>query len=270
MAKIETAAQLAAKCKEIALEHRTVYVLGAWGWPMTKAAQQRCMKEQYFNRDRKDELQYMDSSVFGFDCVGLIKGILWGWDGNHSEVYGGAGYACNSVPDINADQMIEVCNGVSADFSKIQEGCVVWSPGHIGVYIGDGLAVECTHRWEDGVQITYVENMGERPVYCGRKWTKHGKLPYVIYQTPEVPEIADFTLPMRVLRRSDRGEDVRALQILLAGNGCKGKMYETGYGSFGANTEEAVKLYQRKVGLPVTGVADRSTYLHLLGREGST
>lgn len=269
MAKIETAAQLVEKCKEIALEHKTVYVLGAWGWPMTKAAQQRCMAEQSFNWQRQSKLQQLDSCTFGFDCVGLIKGILWGWDGNHGKSYGGAGYACNGVPDINADQMIEVCNGVSTDFTKIQEGCVVWSPGHIGVYIGGGLTVECTHRWADGVQITYVENIGEQPGYCGRKWTKHGKLPYVAYLTPEVPEISDFMLPLRELRRGDRGEDVRALQILLAGNGCKGKMYEAGYGSFGANTEDAVELYQKKMSLPVTGVVDPETWRYLLGREGN-
>jgi len=266
MAEIETAAFLAAKCKQIALAHKTVYVLGAWGWPMTKAAQQRCMKEQSFNRQRQDKLQRLDSGTFGFDCVGLIKGILWGWEGNHSEVYGGAGYGCNGVPDLNADQMIAQCSGVSTDFSTIQAGEVVWLPGHIGVYIGNGLAVECTHRWTDGVQITAVHNLGKQSGYNGRIWEKHGKLPWVTYLTPEVPEIADFTIPLRGLRKGDEGDDVRALQILLSGNGCKGNMYASGYGSFGSNTQGAVQLYQQKVGLPVTGVADRSTWRYLLGR----
>lgn len=269
MAKIETAAQLAAKCKEIALEHKTVYVLGAWGWPMTKAAQQRCMKAQSFNRQRKDKLQQLDSSTFGFECGGLIKGILWGWDGDHSEVYGGAGYEVNNVPDKDADQMIGLCRDVSTDFSMIQEGCVVWKPGHIGVYIGDGLAVECTYRWDDGVQITAVHNMGEKPGYNGRTWEKHGKLPWVTYLTEEdtgKPN-SDFQVHMRTLRRGSKGEDVRALQILLAANGCKGNMYDAGYGSFGANTEEAVKLYQRKNCLPITGVGDAATMASLLGRK---
>ena len=30
------------------------------------------------------------SDTFGFDCVCLIKGILWGWNGNLNHVYGGA------------------------------------------------------------------------------------------------------------------------------------------------------------------------------------
>ena len=42
-------------------------------------------------------------------------------------------------------------------------------------------------------------------------------------------------------------------------------MVESGYGSFGGNTEAAVKLFQDKVGLPVTGVVDLKTWAKLLG-----
>ena len=59
---------------------------------------------------------------------------------------------------------------------------VVWMKGHIGVYIGDGLAVESTYRWKDGVQLTAVHNIGKIPGFNGRKWTSHGKLPYVTYE----------------------------------------------------------------------------------------
>lgn len=72
-------------------------------------------------------------------------------------------------------------------------------------------------------------------------------------------------LNLRVLKKGDKGDDVRALQILLTGNGCKGDMFEAGYGSFGDNTVGAVKLYQKKVGLPQTGVADEALWRHILG-----
>ena len=125
---------------------------------------------------------------FGFDCVGLIKGLLWGWNGNTTEVYGGATYTANNVPDINADQMINVCTEVTTDFSKIEVGEAVWMEGHIGVYVGDGLAVECTPSWGNGVQITACNTA--KPPYHRHDWTKHGKLPFVEYsvETVEKPE----------------------------------------------------------------------------------
>lgn len=268
MAKIETAAQLAAMCKDIAQNYKTLYVLGAFGWPMTEEKKTRAMKEQAFNSktERKAKLNAATSDTFGFDCVGLIKALLWDWTGDTTKTYGGASYGSNSVPDIDADQMIKVCSGVSTDFSAIEVGEVVWLQGHIGVYIGDGLAVECTYRWADGVQITAVHNIGKKTGYNGRTWTKHGKLPYVTYSAPAANDNKEvLTVEMRTLKKGDKGEDVRALQILLTGNGCKGNMYEAGYGSFGANTEGAVKLYQKKVGLPQTGVADAQLWRSLLG-----
>lgn len=75
----------------------------------------------------------------------------------------------------------------------------------------------------------------------------------------------EFTVNMRTLKKGDKGDDVRALQILLAANGCKGKMIESGYGSFGANTANAVKLYQKKIGVSQTGTADETVWKNLLG-----
>ena len=60
-------------------------------------------------------------------------------------------------------------------------GEAVWMSGHIGIYIGDGLAVECSPKWENKVQITAVGNIGSKAGYNTRTWTKHGKLPYVDY-----------------------------------------------------------------------------------------
>lgn len=47
------------------------------------------------------------------------------------------------------------------------------------MYIGDGLAVECTPRWKNCVQITACNC--DKPGYNRRNWSKHGKLPYVKY-----------------------------------------------------------------------------------------
>lgn len=84
-------------------------------------------------------------------------------------------------------------------------------------------------------------------------------------QTPAAEPEQNDGLNLRVLKRGDKGDDVRALQILLSGNGCKGNMFEAGYGSFGDNTVGAVKLYQKKIGVPQTGVADEIVWRGLLG-----
>ena len=53
----------------------------------------------------------------------------------------------------------------------------------IGVYIGDGLAVECTPSWDNKVQITACNC--SKSGYNRRNWTKHGKLPYIEYDVQE-------------------------------------------------------------------------------------
>lgn len=122
----------------------------------------------------------------------------------------------------------------------------------------------------EGNTITVIEGnrnrneVGYRTLSVNGKYIRGYGVPKYDKETAQDPENGEgFTL--RALRKGDKGEDVRALQILLAGNGCKGNMYEAGYGSFGANTEGAVKLYQQKIGVPQTGVADEIVWRGLLG-----
>ena len=196
---IKTGQELAAKCKEVAQNHKTLYVLGCIGAPLNATNKDRYCRNLSYNRqtERTVKIKSASADTFGFDCVCFIKSLLWGWFGDKSKTYGGAVYNSNNVPDIDADQMIRVCSGVSADFSNIEVGEVVWMEGHIGVYVGGGLAVECTPKWKDGVQITAVHNIGKKSGYNGRKWTKHGKLPYGKYEaakTETKPAAEGYTL----------------------------------------------------------------------------
>jgi len=175
--------EFVAKLKDVATNYKTLYVMGCFGAPMNATNKKRYCNNHSYNKQpaRTAMIQAATDDTFGFDCVCLIKGILWGWSGNKSKTYGGAGYAINGVPDIGADTMITKCSGVSTDFSKIEVGEAVWMPGHIGVYIGDGLAVECTPAWANKVQITACNC--SKTGYNRRNWTKHGKLPYIKYET---------------------------------------------------------------------------------------
>ena len=205
-----------AKLKEIATKYKTLYVMGCFGAPMTDTNKKRYTNNHTYNKQaaRTKMINAASADTFGFDCVCLIKGVLWGWCGNAAKIYGGAGYAINGVPDIGADTMITKCSGVSTDFTNIVPGEAVWMPGHIGVYIGDGLAVECTPKWDNKVQITAVANIGNKAGYNSRKWTKHGKLPYIEYvvEAPAVKPSTESTKPSNeVVYTVKRGDTLSAI-----------------------------------------------------------
>ena len=275
---IKTGKELASSCEQLAKNYKTLYVLGCIGAPLTDAAKTRYTNNLDYNKksDRKKKILAASADTFGMDCVCMVKTLLWGWCGDADKVYGGAKYASNGVPDIGTEQIIGVCSGVTTDFSKIDVGELLWMQGHVGVYIGGGLAVECTPSWKDGVQITAVHNIGTKSGYNGRKWTKHGKLPYVTYEAEEADpgsvdakqEQAD-ALNLRSLKKGCEGADVEALQILLVGRGYDCGTYGPGKngvdGQFGKMTESAVCLCQRKNGMPETGVADIKLFAALLG-----
>ena len=104
---------------------------------------------------------------------------------------GGAVYAARGVPDTNADGLFGRCQDKTDDFTRIEEGEAVHIAGHIGVYVGGGLVVECTPNWENGVQITALGNLQNefaRGLYRVRSWDKHGKLPWIDYGDPEETE----------------------------------------------------------------------------------
>ena len=71
-------------------------------------------------------------------------------------------------------------------------------------------------------------------------------------------------MQMKYLRKGSRGEDVRALQILLMGRG-----YSVGNcgadGVFGNDTHSAVTKYQRAKGLEIDGIVGQETMSSLLG-----
>ena len=256
---IMTGAALAEKCIDVAKNFKTIYMYACYGFQVTtatiknKAAQNLNGWYTKANIAKLEAVANQHPPTWGFDCVNLIKGILWGWWGNPEKEKGGAVYAANGIPDTNADGMIKRCSGVTDDFSHIEVGEAVWMAGHIGVYIGDGLCVECTPRWADGVQVTAVHNIGKRNGYNGRKWTKHGKLPHVDYGDGDgAVEVPEYALGARLLKRGCTGEDVRELQnaLIKLGFSCGPDGAD---GEFGKSTEKAVTEFQTMAGLEADG-----------------
>lgn len=276
MGTVMKASEFVEKLIDVANNRKTLYVMGCFGAPMNATNKKRYTKNHTYNTDAKRVamINAATADTFGFDCVNLLKSILWGWSGDAKKTYGGAKYASNGVRDVSADGMITLCSDVTTDFSKIEIGEAVWCKGHIGVYIGNGLAVECTPAWKNCVQITAVKNIGAKSGYNARKWTKHGKIPYVEYDVTSDSEVKMestttknkevCTVELNVLKKGAKGDSVKALQTLLIGYGYSCGKYGAD-GDFGAATLKAVKAYQKANDLTVDGEVGPATWGKLLG-----
>lgn len=180
--KLMTANTFVNKAK-LAANSKTLYCNGGIGQPLWTSNKNWFINNYWYNSqyDRRAKINAASADTFGFDCVGLVKAILWGWNGNTNAVYGGAGYASNGVPDVNQDGFLNLCTNVSSSFGGIVKGAFLWMQGHAGIYIGNGLAIECTPIWADGCQVTAVGNIGPVAGYNTRYWEKWGRIPYVQY-----------------------------------------------------------------------------------------
>lgn len=244
---IQNNIQFAETAIQIAKNYKTYYVNGAWGWPMNDAMKERAIREHSYNAKHAAQIMALSPDTFGFDCICLIKGILWGWCGDLSKIYGGAGYACNGVPEITENAMIQRCNGATTNFSNVQVGEMLWMDGHAGIYIGDGLAVECTPSWKNGVQITAVLNIGAKQGYNGRKWTKHGNLPYFSY----VGGTVNQTQPTNPSNDLSQYTDEQLADMVMAGKFGSGEARKKALGSRYRAVQDIInKRFQDKPSAP--------------------
>ena len=169
--------EFVSKLLNIVNNYKTIYAYGTWGQVLNNDIINSKAKQYpswYTSSKQKELKNLVGKGYFVFDCVGLIKGVLWGWNGSNTR-NGGAVYQSNGVPDVSANGMIAKCTDVSTNFSNIEMGEVVWMDGHIGVYYKDSQVIECSPAFQNKVQITKLSQ---------RSWKKHGKLPYIKYATP--------------------------------------------------------------------------------------
>lgn len=157
-------------------ETKTLYVNAAFGAPATTKNKARYAALSA-NANRVSSINKATSDVFFFDCCGMVKAILWGFDWSKNKTYGGATYKSNGVPDFNENEITN-CLNVSTDIKTVKPGEFLYMKGHCGIYKGDGLVIECSPAWKNGVQITKISD---------RKWIKHGQLKYVNYEAVKEP-----------------------------------------------------------------------------------
>lgn len=197
------------KMLQKALNSNTIYALGMFGQVINDSIITYKTKQypSFYTSSRVAQLNSLKGkNYFGFDCVCLIKGVLWGWEGNLADSNGGAKYASNGVLDIGTEQMIAVCKNVSTDFTNIIPGALVWMQGHVGVYIGDGQVIECTTAWTSKVLQSGLSNIGGKGQFK-RNWTKWGLLPYVDYSDQETivkPVTPQPVTPITTFKNGDK------------------------------------------------------------------
>ncbi len=187
------------------------------------------------------------------DCVGLIKGYLWS-------------DTPNSKPTYNSDQDKSARGMYNAAKEKGGESTFPGTPGilvfktkttgtsgihHVGIYDGAGYVYEAKGHAYGVVKTKYKPE----------DWKYWAQCPYTVN---DAGKKVDYSLELRDLKKGCKGEDVRALQILLIGNG-----YDCGPdgadGDFGTNTDKALRAYQGDHGRKVDGIAGEKTMGSLMG-----
>lgn len=168
-----------------AVNTKTLYVNGAFGAPAGyKNNRKRYSRNLSDSSPRKRKIMNASDDTFFFDCVCLIKGICWGWNADPHAQYGGAVYRSNGIGDWAISTIAAKCKDKSTNFADIVKGEFVWLKdySHCGVYIGNNQVIECTPKWSDNVQITYINkissNVNSDHV---RKWYAHGMMPWIDY-----------------------------------------------------------------------------------------
>ena len=149
---------------------------------------------EYSSTSGNNILNYIDG-IFYCDCSGMIKALL-----NEYDIYNVEDRSKPSgfpiTKDINSKQLIDGCEDISDDFIELippsprVRFLYMDTPNrHIGVFIGKEVqcgenkgdicnVVECTSSWSRGIQLSYVDHLGNRYNKQGgkkeSKWIKHG------------------------------------------------------------------------------------------------
>ena len=264
-----TAAQFVAKAKEIE-KTTTAYMWGTYGRPITQALI-TAKKKQYPTRYTDayvKALQALIGKGFAWDCCGLIKGILWGWDGKKD-----VPYSVNGVPDTGTDGFQKLGKNESTDWKNIPVGAILNKKGHMGIYIGDGLAIEATSAWQKKVMITYVSNIGVKAGYNGHaweswyllpQWIDYGDVPVPAPTPPKPVSKLDAWIAKNDLKLGAKGKHVEVIQAILMAQGYDVREID---GDYGAVTVNAVKKFQKDHKQVDDGWIGAQTWAVILGQR---
>ena len=238
------ASQLIEKFKQ-ALSEKWGYIWGTAGEKWTEEKQKEL--EKTTDSDHEQGRIYGKKWIGHIvsDCSGLFS---WAFKKLGGYMYHGSDTMYKKYCTYHG----ELKKGKRTDGKTLKPGTAVfvWNGkkySHVGLFIGNGFVIEA---------CTTLKGVIKGKVTAS-KWTHWGELKGVDYNedipdTPVEPEDP-------VLRRGNKGEDVKTLQKLLVEKG-----YSVGScgidGDFGQATQKAVKAFQKDHGLAADGVVGEKTW----------
>jgi|CZCB01.1.fsa_nt_gi cell wall-associated NlpC family hydrolase len=168
-------------------------------------------KSQQYPKHYTENREATYRSQFGkqvFDCSGLVKAYLW-TDENGKIVY-------NSAQDLSANGFYKNCP-VSGTISTMPDlpGLLVFMPGHMGVYIGNGEVVEA-RGFSYGVVKTEL---------LKRPWKNWGVCPWIQYKGTGDIDVdnkltaKDARLALRIVAGLEKADAVKKLLADIDGDG---------------------------------------------------
>lgn len=146
------------------------------------------------------------------------------------------------------------------DWGDDGKGDCTGNPEHIGIVEkvenGNIIVIEGNY---DGPDADRIDGVERRPLELNGRYLRGFIAPQ--YATEGVEMVF-----LRQLSKGSKGADVKALQILLNGNGCSCGIFGAD-GDFGNATQKAVIKYQKAKGLDADGIVGPKTWAKLLGAE---
>lgn len=208
--KIMTDKELQEKVLKLVNDYKTCYLFGGIGQVITGDVINQKAKQLplwYTNARIRNLNSYIGKNTYGFDCVNTIKAILWGWENGKL-----GKYQSNTIPDINADKMITLCEDVSTDMKNIKPMELIYFKGHVGLYLGkiNGVdyCVECAPS-TDKVSVTKMSYQN--------KWIRHGKLPWITYteELKKDDKLDKLEVPKKAVTNKSTKDEVKWIQTQL-------------------------------------------------------
>ena len=156
-----------------------------------------------YSQDQNYKYLYWNGEYWYTDSSNLIIGILNGRDVNNPKI-GSYNEKFPVVKDVDANQLILLCNDTSTNFTKLESGVPRLlhfkdnqGNGHVGIYLGETISsslglhnvIEATTSWgANAVIYSWVDGDGTRRRYQrgtfsenNYKWTTHGSLNQWVY-----------------------------------------------------------------------------------------